>query len=163
MELTEIITNIHRQWLVAKEQRRQRCVAGNMGDIAHKLAVCDMFKGSENLADITKLFLTPQGLEFCIAANFPNIATFRLFKPYNLEQYGVYIDAGHITLHNPKVAVLIGRTYATVKCSTCESHEIVTMHGANTIVTATNWAVVHTQQGSGSTIVRRTSGNAVIL
>ncbi len=163
MELTEIINNIHRQWLVAKAQRRQRCEASNFGEVAHKLAVCDMFKGSENLAEITRLFTTAQGLEFCLSANFPNVATFRLFKPYNPEQYGFYIDAGQITLRNPKTAVLIGRTYATVLCDTCERHEIVTMHGATATVLADKWAVVHTLSGVGSNIIRRTKGNAIIL
>lgn len=163
MELTEIIKNIHRQWLVAKEQRRQRCEVGNLTEVAHKLAVCDMFKGSENLADITALFTTAQGLEFCLAANFPNLATFRLFKPYKPEQYGFYIDAGQITLRNPKTAVLIGRTFATIKCDTCESHEVVAMHGATAAVFADKWAVVHVQSGVGSSIVRRTTGNAIIL
>lgn len=163
MELTEIINNIHRQWLVAKEQRRQRCEASNLGEVAHKLAVCDMFKGSENLAEIARLFTSAQGLEFCLAANFPNVATFRLFKPYKPEQYGFHIDAGQITLRNPKTAILIGRTYATVLCDTCERHEVVAMHGATANVLADKWAVVHTLSGVGSTIVRRTKGNAIIL
>lgn len=163
MELTEIINNIHRQWLVAKEQRRQRCEAHNLGDVAQKLAVCDMFKGTETLAEIAQLFTTAQGLEFCLAANFPNAATFRLFKPYKPEDHGFYIDAGQITLHNPKTAVLIGRTYATIYCDTCERHEIVAMHGATANVIADKWSVVHSLSGVGSNIVRRAKGNAIIL
>lgn len=32
------------------------------------------------------------------AYNFPNIATFRRFKKYHPERYGVYIDSGEISL-----------------------------------------------------------------
>lgn len=163
MELKEIIERIHRQWLIAKEQRRQRCVASHKTEVARKLAVCDMFKGTEDIAGIARLFTSPQGVEFCLAANFPNLATFRLFKPYNPERYGFYIDAGNITLKNPKTAVLIGKTTATIECDTCARHTIVTMHGAAATVIASGWAVVHTEAGVSTNIVRRTTEHAIIV
>lgn len=163
MEAKEIIERIHRQWLVAKEQRRQRCEASHMNAVAEKLAACDIFKGTEDIASIARLFTSPQGVEFCLAANFPNLATFRLFKRYNPQQYGFYIDAGNITLNNPKTAVLIGKTTATVKCNTCENHTVITMHGASATVLASGWAVVRTEAGTSTNIVRRTTDNAIIL
>lgn len=163
MEAKELIERIHRQWLIAKEQRRQRCEASNKTEVARKLAVCDMFKGTEDIAEIALLFTSPQGLEFCLAANFPNLATFRLFKPYDPERYGFYIDAGNITLKNPKTAVLIGKTTATIECDTCAQHTIITMHGASAIVLASGWAVVHTETGISTNIVRRTSDHAIII
>ena len=88
MKTQELIEQIHRQWLIAKEQRRQRCAASHKTEAARKLAVCDMFKGTEDIAGIARLYTSPQGVEFCLAANFPSLATFRLFKPYKPEQYG---------------------------------------------------------------------------
>lgn len=163
MEAKETIKQIHSQWLVAKEQRRLRCEARNMDEVAKKLAACTLFTGKEDIPELARLFTSPQGLEFCLAANFPNLATFRLFKNSKLERYGIYIDAGYITLHNPKTAVLIGRTSAMIHCNKCQNSTIVTMHGAAAIVLASGWAVVRTEVGTGTNIVRRTSDNAIIL
>lgn len=163
MEAKEIIERLHRQWLIAKEQRRQRCEASHMNVVAEKLAACNIFKGTEDIAGIARLFTSPQGVEFCLAANFPNLATLRLFKRFNTERYGIYIDAGSITLNNPKTAVLIGQTTATIECDTCENHTVITMHGATATILASGWAVVRTEAGASTTIIRRTTDNAIIL
>lgn len=163
MEAKEIIERLHRQWLIAKEQRRQRCEASHMNVVAEKLAACNIFKGTEDIAGIARLFTSPQGVEFCLAANFPNLATLRLFKRFNPERYGIYIDAGSITLNNPKTAVLIGKTNAIIECDTCANHTIITMHGATATVLASGWAVVRTEAGASTTIIRRTTDNAIIL
>lgn len=163
MEAKDIIRLTHAQWAVAKEQRQHRCEASNRSDIARKLAQCEMFKGTEDIGELAELFKTPQGLEFCLAANFPSLATFRLFKPYNPRQYDFYIDAGNIKLRNPETAILIGKTNATIECDTCKMHTIVTMHGASATVTASGWAVVRTEAGVSTNIIRRTSDNAIIL
>ncbi len=163
MESKEIIERIHRQWLITKEQRRQKCEARNMDEVARKLAACDLFKGTEDIPELARLFTSPQGLEFCLAANFPNLGTFRLFKPFKPERYDFYIDAGDITLHNPKTAVFIGRTTATIHCNKCQSSTIVTMHGATATVLASGWAVVRIEAGPETTVVRRNSDNAIIL
>lgn len=163
MEASELIKRIHSQWLIAKERRRERCAASNKSDVAHRLEICNMFKGTEDIAELARLFTSPQGVEFCLAANFPNLATFRLFKSYDIERYGFYIDAGNITLKNPKSAVLIGKTIATIECNTCAAHSIITMHGASATVLASGWAVVHTEAGISTNIVRRATDHAIIL
>lgn len=161
--MEQLIKNIHRQWLIAKEQMRQRCLQEHNTDMAHKLATCEMFKGTESLSEVARLFTSPHGLEFCLSANFPNLATLRLFKRSNPQRFGIYIDAGEITLHNPKQAILIGKTTATIKCDTCERHEVVTMHTATAIVLASGWAVVATTAGRGTNITPRAADNAIIL
>lgn len=131
---------------------------------AKLLGSCHLFTGKERtLEDIVRLFTTPQGIEFCVNKHFPNMATFRLFKPHNVERFGIYIDAGTITLHNPARAVLIGRTSATVYCDTLSSHDIILLHGAKAVVNASGWAVCKTTVESGCHIIRNTSENAVIL
>lgn len=163
MEVKELIRQIHRQWLIAKEDRAQKCQAAGLTDVARKLTECSLFKGTEDIAGMAKLLTSTQGLEFCLAANFPTLQSFRLFKPYKLEQYGIYIDAGTITLKNPKIAILLGKTVATVECDTCERHSVVTMHGASATVLASGWAVVFTNSGVSTNIVRRTADHAIIL
>lgn len=163
MEAKEITARIHRQWLAAKEHLQHRCEASRKNDVAEKLAACKLFKGTEDIAELARLFTSPQGVEFCLAANFPNLNTLRFFKNFGTEQYGIYIDAGDIRLKNPEMAVLIGRTIATIECDTCASHTVITMHGASATVLASGWTVVHTEAGTSTNIVRRTYDHAIIL
>ena len=131
---------------------------------ARLLGACELFTGKERtLEDIVHLFVTPQGIEFCINNHFPNMETFRLFKPYNVERFGIYIDAGTITLHNPERAILIGNTAATINNDTLEAHEIILLHGAKAIINASGWAVCKTTVSRGCNIICNASGNAIIL
>lgn len=130
---------------------------------AKLLGCCPIFKGTEDLQGIIRLFASPQGLEFCIKHHFPNIATLRLFKKLKVEKYGIYIDAGVITLSDPKRAILIGRTSATVNCSTLDSHDIILLHGARASINASGWAVVFVKAEKGCACLKNTSENAIIL
>ena len=130
---------------------------------AKLLGCCPLFKGTEDLQGIIRLFTTTQGLEFCMTHHFPNIATLRLFKKHNVERYGIYIDAGAITLNNPKRAILIGRTSATINCSEIERHEIVLLHGARANINASKWSVVFVKAEQGCAYLKNTSENALIL
>lgn len=125
---------------------------------------CPLFKGTEQtVEDIVRLFESPQGIEFCMKNHFPNMATFRLFKPHGVEKYGIYIDAGTLTLKDPSRAILIGRTSATVFCSKTERHEIILLHGAKAIVNANKWAVARVQSEQGCSVIKNTSDNAIII
>ena len=74
---------------------------------AKQLDCCDKFKGTEDLQGIINLFKSPQGLEFCIKNHFPRISTLRLFRPYKVERYGIYIDAGEIINVNSEISKLL--------------------------------------------------------
>ena len=163
MDYNELLRNTYAQWRAAKELRRIHCERCNREDVAQQLAMCELFKGTETVEELAKVCTSPHGIEFCLATGFPNIVTFRLFKSFNPERFGIYIDAGTITLHNPETAVLIGRTSATIRCDSCSRHDIIAMHGGTATVLASKWAVVRVQAGAGSNIVRRTTDNAVIL
>jgi len=133
---------------------------------ARLIGACDKFTGKERtLQDIVNLFLTPQGLEFCIKHQFPNITTIRAFKKHDewLQEHGIYIDAGAITLKNPKRAVLIGRTSATLVFDELERHEVVVLQGAKCTVGAWKWAVVHVQKDATSEVIKSAYNNAIIL
>lgn len=131
---------------------------------AKLLGCCPLFTGKEKTLDeLIALFTSPQGMEFCITHHFPNMATYRLFKNLNVERFGIYIDAGTITLKNPERAILIGRTSATIYCDTLATHEITLLHSAKSIINASRWAVVKTTVEAGCSIIRNTSGHAVIL
>lgn len=131
-----------------------------------KLAgACNKFRGNETLPELIKLFKSPQGIEFCLANHYPNMATLRLLKQFDdLTKYGIYIDAGDIVLSEPAYVVCIGRTYATINISSSEIlHKVVVMHGARCMVNASGWSVVKTELETGSFIIKNCSDNAMIL
>lgn len=164
MEVTDIIRQVQAQWRQAKAHLAERCSATGNSDMAAKLAACDMFTGRESLARVVELFTSPQGLEFCIASKFPSLATLRLFKPYGVERYGVYIDAGDITLDNPHKAVLIGRTTAHITYSENKPlHTLALLRGASAVVNVSGWAVVGVTSERGSKLIKNVSGNGVVL
>lgn len=161
--MNNLISSIHRQWLAAKGRLARRCNEAGNTEMANRLSLCEMFKGTESIDELMQLFRAPQGLEFCVTANFPDISTLRKFKRYNPERMGIYIDAGDITLTNPGKIVLIGNTKANIECNSCERHQITAIHGATASVLASGWAVVATTSGRGSHITKHASEYAVIL
>lgn len=130
---------------------------------AQLLGACDLFKGTEDLAGLVKLFKSPQGVEFCLKNNFPNLATLRLFKQYGLERYEVYIDAGNIQLNNPTNVILVGRTIANINCDTNKAHSIILMQGARAVLTARQWAVAFVKEGRGTSCIKTVYDNAIIM
>lgn len=139
-----ILRNIHQQALTA--------------------GACEKFKGTETLEQLVELFKSPQGIEFCIRNQYPNTATFRLFKQFDLAQWEIYIDAGNVFVKNPKKAVFIGRTTATVNCDdNSERHEVVLLNGAKAVVNAYRWGVLFTKTQQGCQLIKNLSDNAIIL
>lgn len=161
--MKEIIESIHAQWLLAKRGYQERCEAAHFTEAAEKIAACRMFKGTESVAELAAIFTSPQGIEFCTENNFPNLATLRLFRKEDTERYGIFIDAGNIQITNPETAVLIGRTNATVHCDDLKRHTVVTMHGACATILASKWAVARCIAAPGTSMIRRTKDNAIIL
>ncbi len=131
---------------------------------AKLLGACALFTGKEKtLEDIIALFTSTKGMEFCLKNRFPSLATFRLFKPYGVEKHGIYIDAGNVTLKNPKRAILIGHTSAVVNCDSLERHEIFVFQGASASINARGWSVVSVQGVQGARLIKNISENAIIL
>lgn len=130
---------------------------------AHQLGACNKFTGKETLEQLVQLLFSPQGIEFCLTNNFPDLATLRKFKKYHPERLGVYIDCGTITLQEPQAAFLIGNTTATVKCQQTARKRLYLMHGANAHVEAGGFTVVRVEKDNNSQVTTNTSGNAKIL
>lgn len=136
----------------------------NIYEQAKALGACDLFTGQEKTVDdIVKLFLSTKGMEFCQRNHFPNLATFRLFKGYGVQKYGIYIDAGSITLRNPKRAILVGRTVANIRCDTLERHEVYLFQAACATINASGWSVVSVQGVRGTQVIKNVAEHAIIL
>lgn len=158
----EQIKSIQQKWVQAKLAAQEQSVAlGNLS-LAQKLADCKMFKGTEDLGELAELMFTPQGIEFMIQYNFPDLATFRKFKKYHPERFNVYIDCGKIVLNEPNRAFLVGNTFASVQCSekiTC----IVLMHGARAYINASGYSLVKIDCDAESEVIYNKRDHARIL
>ena len=161
--MEELVKKVHAQWRAVIERAGQECDSRSLHNLAERYRSCDLFKGTEDMESLAALLTSPQGAEFCITHRFPNLAVFRLFKPFSPERYNIYIDAGEITLIEPKKAVLVGRTKAVIDCRTLARHEVMLMHGATAVVNASGWAVVAIKATTGCQVIRNVSENAVIL
>ncbi len=160
----EILKTMYAQWLNVKGEAQSFFEQRSLTNLAEAYRVCAMFKGNENVEQLAALYKTPQAVEFCMRYHFPNLATLRTFKPEHPERFGIYIDAGTITINNPKDKVmLVGRTTAVVNCSDLRNFNVVCLHSARVVVNASGWAVVRVEAETGCNVVKNISENAVII
>lgn len=161
--MIELIKKTQFEWLKAKAEAQHKCESVSNTDMARKLSACTMFKGDENFQSLIDLMFTPQGTEFMTTYGFPDIETFRKYKPFNPEQYGVYIDCGEIELQDPKKAFVVGNTIATIKCSQNAANRIVAMCGASACISASGYSVVKIEKDSTSKVIYTAHDHAKIL
>lgn len=144
--MKELVRHIQEEWKAAKQAAQEHCMRTGNQDMARKLEDCDMFKGNETLEELVELIFSPRGIEFLTKFGFPDLATFRKFKPYHPERFGVYIDSGKITLTEARRAFLIGDTVATVKYRESAGNRLHLMHGASASVLACGYSVVRVEK-----------------
>ncbi len=130
---------------------------------ADLLGQCGLMTGQEDMDALVELFTSPRGAEFCLAHNFPSLATLAAFKPHGAHERGVFINFGGLAVSGRRKVVLVGRTSATVNCDETARYEIMLLHGAKCVVNASGWAVVSVQAGRGCQVIKNASGNAIIL
>lgn len=160
--MEELIKATHKKWREAKKYAANRCKHA-LPDIAAQLINCEMFTGEETLAELVDLIFMPQGREFMLANQFPTIHTFRKFKPYKPERYGVYIDSGNITINDPGKVFLVGNTHAEIFCRQTIANNIVMMHGAEAEIYAGGYSVVKVESDRKSNAKINASQFAKIL
>lgn len=159
-----ILKTIYAQWLNVKGEAQRACEQRSLPNLAEAYRKCAMFSGKESIEELASLYKSPQAVEFCMRYHFPNLATLRTFKGDHPERFGIYIDAGTISLNNPKEKVLlIGRTTAVVNCSEMRRYNVVCLHSSRAVVNASGWAVVRVEAENGCNVVKNISENAVIL
>ena len=115
------------------------------------------------LEELIGLMFSPRGVEFMTTYNFPDIATFRRFKKYRPERYGVYIDSGKISLSEARKIFLIGDTAAELKYRQTAGNRLFLMCGAKVSVAASGYAVVKVEKDKDSEVSYIVQDNAKIL
>lgn len=107
------------------------------------LGACDKSGKATDWGSLAWLMFTPQGREFCEEKKFPSLEMWRNMKDSIVGKQPVRIDAGEITMNNPKNLAIIGNTTANLTYSGVDVvHKLIVMHGAKARVRATEYAVV---------------------
>lgn len=161
--MSKLINQIYKEWKSVKKRAQKECENRALFNMAEQYRACCMFKGTEDIEQVVRLFTSPQGVEFCQRYNFPDIQTLRKFKQYEVERFGVLIDAGRIALNNVRRVVLVGDTQATINCDNLWRYEIIMMHGAKAEVNASGWAVVSIINKTGCEVKVTATERAKIL
>ena len=138
------------------------CASIGNKELAQKLADCTMFKGTEDLEQLIRLMFTPQGIEFLTQYNFPDLATFRKFKKYHPERYGVYIDCGEISLSEARRVFLVGNSSATLNYRETAGNRVYLMHGARASIVASGYAVIKIEHDAKSSVSYITNDKAIV-
>lgn len=152
MIMKELIKKIQKEWQKAKDNAQMLCASEGNIELAQKLADCTMFKGTEDLEQLIKLMFTPQGIEFLTRYNFPDLATFRKFKKYHPEKYGVYIDCGKISLIEQRKVFLVGNTSAALSYKETAASRVYLMHGASAAIIAGGYSVIKIEHDASSNV-----------
>ncbi len=146
-----------------------RDIVGRMHEAATRLGVCPLFTGRESTPEeIFSLFFTPQGLEFCLGHDFPGMDLWRELRAFGAEDFGIFIDAGDITLRNPWRAALVGDTRAAVICdrldkATHRAPHVHLLQGASADIRATNWAMCFVKSAPGCRVTADASDHARVI
>lgn len=158
-----LVRRIQNEWRAAKDAAQARCMERGQYDMAQKLGACKMFRGDESLEELIALMFTSQGVEFLTTNNFPSLDTFRLFKKYHPERFGVFIDCGEISLSEARKVFLIGDTTAELKYRETAGNRAFLMHGAKASVIASGYSVVKVEKDGLSNVSYIVQDNAKIL
>lgn len=157
------IKDAQKKWQAAKNAAQSRCEKSHSYDMARKLGTCQMFTGEESMEEMINLMFSPQGAEFLTANNFPDIATFRKFKKYHPEQFGVYIDAGEISLSEARKVFLVGNTTARLKYAQTQGNRLILMCGATARIEASGYCVLKIEKDDKSNVEVNVSGHAKVM
>lgn len=118
----------------------------NVSEVIREARTLGACIGSGKVSDwrsLAWLFFSPQGREFCEEKNFPSLSMFQRMKPYNVEQFGIFVDLGRVSRSNDKDIALIGDTCGELKFDENKVvHKVMLMHGAKAHIKASNYAVL---------------------
>lgn len=162
MEKT-LIKDIYAQWRSAKKQAQEECENRALFNMAEKYRECCMFKGSENIEQVLKLFITPQGVEFCTKHSFPAIEMCRRFKGLTAESLGIFVEQ-NVSARNLPMVFLVGKCHAELEYDDNTSgHQVILMHGATAHIKASKWAVVYVNTEGGGEATSEITDRAKVL
>lgn len=115
---------------------------------------CKLTEGVTDIDSLSRLFLTPQGREFCISNEYPNRKDWALLRTYHLQKYGIYCEMGHVSVADGETYAAIGKTTLDARfgANNGVTHHIILMHGAKATLHLSNYAVVKIEATGDCTV-----------
>jgi hypothetical protein len=112
--------------------------------VAASIGACKKIGEPVTWEEMSRLFFSAQGREFCERHEFPGIVWWNKIKrDCNLAKLGIFVDAGQIKRTGSVDIALVGNTTGVLKYETPASiHRVILMHGAKARITVRNHAVV---------------------
>lgn len=139
-------------------------IAKRIFELARPFGPCRMFKGNESDVDLLRLFLSPQGLEFCTKYDFLKAEHFADFPAGLLAKWGIYADTGNVAFINEETVVLVGRCSAMLEYDSLDYVcQVVLLGGARATIKARGWSVVRVHKAAGCECEVDRQDNAVVI
>lgn len=124
---------------------------------------CALFRGDETFDEMMQLFLSPQGLEFCVSHDFPRRERLQALKEAGISSLGIHIDEGRGKAVNALICVLVGDTDFELEYDTLDyACRVVLMKGARCVIKAGGYSVVSVLAQKGCEVVKVVSGHAIV-
>ncbi len=120
----------------------------NVIEEALKLGACRKVSRVSDFEELAELFLSPQGIEFCIENNYPNVDYFRSVKE-QAKPFDIYVDE---TVELDRSVVLVN-SKAKLHLSGCKLYHVVLMHNSKAEIYADKYAVVKID-GEGANVTK---------
>jgi len=105
---------------------------------ATQISVCDEYAKliplAETADDLLKMYVSPKGIEFCLANNFPGNEDLTKLAGDSLNVYGVYVDQS-VKLSDRSFLVLLGNSHGTVAYGSYSTNQLFVKHRSSAWVT----------------------------
>lgn len=126
------------------------------------LGACEKSSKATDWKSLAWLFFSPQGREFCLKNNFPDIATFRDIRRH-IEPYGIFVEK-KVDRRNEDTALIGGDDVSVLLFSgTKKAYKVILMHGAKAVIRLRNYAVVKIESAGSWFEVENEDNTGVVL
>lgn len=126
------------------------------------LGACDKSSKATDWKSLAWLFFSPQGREFCLKNNFPDIATFRDIRRH-IEPYGIFVEK-KVDRKDEDTALIGGDGVSILSFSGVEkAYKVILMHGAKAVIRLRNYAVVKIESAGSWFEVENEDNTGVVL
>ncbi|MCC8117296.1 MAG: hypothetical protein LIP09_00895 [Bacteroidales bacterium] len=133
---------------------------------AKGLGACRKIDDCQTWESLWGLLKSAQGREFCMKQGWPTLEEWREIKTEvaGLENLGIYIDRGAVSVAGEQFTLLIGETAGDLKFgSNNHIHRAMLMHGAKAKVRLEGWAVAEVAADAQSHADVERTENAILL
>lgn len=126
------------------------------------LGACDKSSKATDWKSLAWLFFSPQGREFCLNNNYPDIATFRNIRQH-IEPYGIFVEK-KVDRKNEDTALIGSDDVSILSFSGVEkAYKVILMHGAKAVIRLRNYAVVKIESSESWFEVENEDNTGVVL